>query len=153
MPKHSELDYNQITPEIFIGTNACCTTHFEEELIGKGIVADISLESERLDTPKGVKFFLWLPTKDGHAPSHEALRVGVAALAELVKLKKKIYVHCKNGHGRAPTLVAAYLMTQGKTLKEALALLKLKRPIVHPNQEQISALHEFAKKALNRPRP
>lgn len=147
MSKHNVLDYNPITPEIFVGTNACCGSHFEEELIGKGITADISVESERLDMPQGVKFFLWLPTKDGHAPSRDALKVGVAALAELVRLNKKIYVHCKNGHGRAPTLVAAYLMTQGKSLKEILTLFKLKRPIIHLNKEQLGALHQFAQKA------
>lgn len=144
MPKHAELDYNQITPQIFIGTNACCILHFEEELIGKGITADISLEFEQIDAPRGAQFYLWLPTKDGHAPSREALKVGVATLTELAKLKKKIYVHCKNGHGRAPTLVAAYLMTQGKSLKEILALFKIKRPIIHLNKEQLSALHQFA---------
>ena len=144
MPKHSELDYNQITPEIFIGTNACCTSHFEEELISKGITADISVESERLDTPLGIKFFLWLPTKDDHAPSTDALRVGVATLTELVKLKQKVYVHCKNGHGRAPTLVAAYLISQGYSVKEAVALIELKRPNTHLNREQLSALEQFA---------
>ncbi|HEX9664328.1 MAG TPA: hypothetical protein VGA49_00750 [Patescibacteria group bacterium] len=39
--KHNDLEYNQIDSYIYIGTNACCGTHFEEKLLTKGIRADI----------------------------------------------------------------------------------------------------------------
>jgi hypothetical protein len=140
---HPELDYHYITAGIYIGTNQCCQTHFNEELLTEGISADISLEDGRLDQPFGVKFYVWLPVKNHAAPSQEQLEFGVAVLEQLVRLKKKVYVHCKNGHGRAPTLVAAYLMKRGKTAEKAVAMIKNKRSSVHIETAQREALRTF----------
>ena len=54
-----------------------------------------------------------------------------------------MYIHCKNGHGRAPTLVAAYLTTQGMSVEEAIALIKSKRPEIHLEQSQLQAIKRF----------
>ena len=145
MGEHGILDYNNIIDGIYIGTNMCCQTHFEEELKKEGIVADISLEADRVDAPFGVDFYLWLPVKDQTPPTPDQLQVGVTALQVLVKLKQKIYVHCKNGHGRAPTLVTAYLIKKGLSVAEALALVKHQRPAVHFQKNQEQALEEFSK--------
>lgn len=141
-----KLRYSRITPYIYIGTNMFEYRHFEQ-LKRLGISVDIDLESERLEKipMKGLETFLWLPTKDGHAPSHNQLASGVAFLEQMIKHKKKVYVHCKNGHGRAPTLAAAYLITQGMPSEKAIAFVKKRRPVVHLNQEQINALKRFAK--------
>lgn len=141
---HPVLDYSQITPYIFVGTNMCCQVHFEEELLAKGIKVDISLERERLDSPEGVEAFLWLPIKDHYAPSRLQLQLGVELLEEIVELKKQVYVHCKNGHGRAPTLVAAYLMAeQGMSVAEAIAFIKKRRPSIHLHPRQRRSLSAF----------
>lgn len=148
MIDHSEigkLEFNAITPYIYIGTNACCQAHFAKELLERGIEADLSLEEEKLDSPFGVTFFLWLPVKNYQAPTQEQLRIGISFIIELVKLKKKIYVHCQNGHGRAPTLVAAYLISQGMEAEKAIEFIKSKRPVIHINEEQREALREFEK--------
>ncbi|MDP3965149.1 MAG: dual specificity protein phosphatase family protein [bacterium] len=142
--EHQLLDYNQITEQIFIGTNACCQTHFEKELLAKGMRADISLEEHHLDAPYGVEYFLWLPTKDHRPPSPRQLKLGVKALQDLVEESIKVYVHCHNGHGRAPTLVAAFFISQGQTVDEAIKLIHEKRPVIHPEQSQIEALRDFA---------
>ena len=73
------------------------------------------------------------------------MQFGADALQKLVKMKKKMYVHCKNGHGRAPTMVAAYLISQGKSVDEALALIKKKRPSIHIEKVQKKALQTFLK--------
>lgn len=146
-PDHEPLDYDYITDGIYIGTNVCCQVHFDERLSKEGIEADISLEAERADTPFGVQFYLWLPVVDHTAPSPEQLRVGVTMLETLVRLKKKVYVHCKNGHGRAPTLVAAYLIKQGKSVKEAEDFIRTKRSGIHLRPVQWNRLRtwqEFA---------
>jgi hypothetical protein len=140
-----KLNYDYIADGIYIGTNQCCQTHFDEQLLKKGITAEISMEHGRIDMPFGVEVYSWLPVKDHYAPTQGQLKVGVAILQKLTELKKKVYVHCKNGHGRAPTLVAAYFISQGVPLKDALALLKRKRPIVHLNQRQIRSLKKFKK--------
>jgi len=145
-PQTKELEYNYITDGIFIGTNQCCQTHFDEKLTKEGIESDISLEDERIDSPFGVKFYIWIPTKNHTPPNPDQLKFGVAVLENLVSLGKKIYVHCKNGHGRAPTMVATYLIkTQGKTPEEAEAFIKSKRPTIHLENIQREALEDFNK--------
>lgn len=146
-PEHRPLDYDYIADGIYIGTNVCCQAHFDERLVAEGITADISLEAERADAPFGVQFYLWLPVVDLAAPSPEQLRVGVTVLEALVNLKKKAYVHCKNGHGRAPTLVAAYLIKRGRSVEVAERFLAARRPAVHLSKAQREALLAWQRSA------
>jgi len=142
---HPKFEYNQIDDKIFIGTNMCCQTHFDKILIEKGIIADISLEKERMDHAEGVKVFLWLPTTDHDAPTPSQLQTGVDLIESLVKQGKKVYVHCKNGHGRAPTLVSAYYISQGLSIEEAIKKIQDKRPTIHLEENQVEALRKFSK--------
>ena len=139
------FDYDTITDEVFIGTNMCCQFGFEKELLAKNVRADISLEEERVDAPVGVDYFLWLPTKDGQAPTKDKLELGVQTLEFLINRKIKTYIHCKNGHGRAPTLFAAYLIKKGMNIDEAIAYMKTKRPSIHLQETQIEALKKIKK--------
>lgn len=140
---HKGFDYDQITDEIFIGTNMCCQYGFSKELLSKGVRADVSLEEDRTDAPDGVDYFLWLPTENGKPPSPKNLEIGVTFLDFLISNKIKTFIHCKNGHGRAPTLFAAYLISHGKSVQEAIALIASKRPTIHLTELQIQALNEF----------
>ena len=141
------FDYDQITDEIIIGTNMCCQYGFSQELLSRGVRADISLEEERIDTPNGIDYYLWLPTKDHEAPTPEALALGVKTIEFLVDKKIKTYIHCKNGHGRAPTLFAAYLIQKGMSVEEAIRSVTKARPTVHLQEVQIEALRKFKSQA------
>lgn len=121
----------------------CCLDDFKKELLTKGVKADISLELETLDAPYGVEYFLWIPTRDHTAPSQRSLRLGVRFLHTLKLLKVPAYVHCKRGHGRAPTLVAAFLIDKGMSLSEAVAFIKKRRPGIHLGKKHLSALKRF----------
>ncbi|OGZ41429.1 MAG: hypothetical protein A3C80_03895 [Candidatus Ryanbacteria bacterium RIFCSPHIGHO2_02_FULL_45_43] len=148
MTNHSPttiLEYNYIDEGIYIDTNQCCKAHMDEMLLKKGITADISLETVRLDQPFGVTFYVWIPVENHTAPTHDQLDFGVSVLEKLVQMKRKVYVHCQNGHGRAPTLVAAYFTTKGMTPDKAEAFIKSKRPSIHLENVQRKALKEFAK--------
>ena len=143
-PEERQLEYSYITDGIYVGTNVCCETHFDEKLASEGITEDISLEKERVDTPFGVSSYLWLPVVDHTPPRPEQMEYGATALSTLVSLDKKVYVHCKNGHGRAPTLVAAYLIkVKGMKPEEAIALIKERRPSIHLEPSQIKALDTY----------
>lgn len=141
------LDYNYIIEGIYIGTNQCCMMGVAEVLKKEGVIADISLEDIQLDQPFGVEMYTWIPTPDHTPPTPDQLSFGVSTLAKLVDLKKKVYVHCKNGHGRASTLVAAYLIHKGATLEEALRIIKEQRPTIHLQDSQREALEKFARSA------
>ncbi len=148
MTKHGKMNYSKITEYIYLGTNACCGNHFKKKLLDKGIKADISMEKEKIDQPKGVKYFLWLPVKNHTAPTIKQLWTGVRAMEALVDQKIKIYLHCKNGHGRAPTMLAAYFIYQGMAVKEAIAQMTTKRPDIHIEPAQKKKLKSFADKLL-----
>lgn len=137
--------YSKITKYIYIGTNKCCEEkRFIKELLKEGIWADISLERERIDTPFGVKFYLWLPTQEHKPLSVEQLLAGGCFLKSLTDQKIKTYIHCEHGHSRSLTFVASFLiLTQNMNTKEAISFVKKKRPQVHINPIQKKALEKF----------
>lgn len=147
MPRfeHKHTPWSKITDYIYIGTNECCQAkRFARELLKEGIEANISLEEWRVDAPFGVKYYLWLPVKEHTAPTPLQFKIGVAMIDQLIKAKKKIYIHCEKGHGRAPALVTAYLISKGMKLDQAIKFLKSKRRVyIHPKQR--SALKRFKK--------
>jgi len=143
-PKDPKLDYNHIINGIYIGTNQCCTLGLSDVLKKENITADISLEELRIDQPFGVSAYLWLPTPDHTPPTKDQLVLGSMTLKTLVEQNKKVYVHCKNGHGRASTFVIAYLITQGHTLEEAESIVKKGRPTMHLQDSQKEALALFS---------
>lgn len=143
MVKH--LSYSKIEKYIYIGTNICCRKHFNE-LLNIGISADIDLEEEKMDKPStGITVFLWLPVIDFQAPSQIKLHIAAHVIDTLVQHKQKCYVHCHQGQGRAPTVVAAYYVLKGMTVKQALDKIRKIRPLAKPNSQQVSALNIFAK--------
>lgn len=145
--KHADpaFEYSRVGEGVLLGTNACCREHFEKMLLEHGVTADISLEGERVDHPYGIDVYLWLPTPDHQAPARAKVEVGIGVLKHLLALGRTIYVHCKNGHGRAPTFYAAYLIaTEGLSPEEAVARIKAARPGVHLEGAQWAFLRAFA---------
>jgi len=142
---HRPFEYSAITDAIFVGTNGCCRMHFDEMLAREGVTYDISLEEDRLDAPFGVTAYVWIPVRDKTPPSPEQFAFGVAVLRQILRSGRRVYVHCRNGHGRAPTLVAAYLIGEGQSAADALAVLKTRRPTVHVEPAQQAALEDIAR--------
>jgi len=144
MNSHQLVQVSKISEFIYLGTNLCCTTTpHVKVLLDLGIKADIDLEEDRQEQTPGVDTYLWLPVKDHFAPTQEQLDTGVAVIDSLVKNQKKVYVHCRNGHGRSPTLVAAYFIKQGMKVNDSIGLVKSKRSEVHMTEIQLNALELF----------
>ena len=144
-PKHVHFEYNRITSHVYLGSNQCCKGHFRKSLLNKGIKAEVSLENESIDEPFGVDYFLWLPVKDKKAPSQKQLIAGAKFIRILVKNNIKLYVHCKRGHGRSPTMAAAYFILEGLNFKDAIRKVRAKRRI-HMTNAQIKALKIFERR-------
>ena len=140
---HVQFSYNKIDENIFLGTNFCCQIHFDENLLKKGVVSDLSLEGERVDSPYGISQYLWLPIKDHHAPTLHQFQHGVAFIEQTIAQNGKVYIHCKNGHGRAPTMTAAYYIKQGMSVEDAIHKIMLERSEIHINAEQRKALETY----------
>ncbi len=146
-----EFDYSEITGELFIGSDFCkagvCLLHTEEfKALGVSVELNLSNEENELP-PKDVETYLWLPVVDGYAPTPSQLDIGTSAIDGAISNGKKVYVHCKNGHGRSPSMVAAYLVRfKDYTVEAAIKLIKQKRPETHIENRQKEALAAYEKK-------
>jgi protein-tyrosine phosphatase len=144
-----QMDYSKITDQIIIGSDLCkggvCLIHGDEfRKLGVGVEINLSAEENELPPKDHLESYTWLPVVDGYAPSQEQLAMGTCLIDTAVHAGKVVYVHCKNGHARSPSMVAAYLVKYGgMSLDDALKLIKEKRPESHIEDTQKEALKKF----------
>jgi predicted protein tyrosine phosphatase len=67
---------------------------------------------------------LYLPLADECAPAPAEMEKAFAWMDAIIGRKDKILMHCRFGIGRTGTLLLAYLIRQGLTMKAAEKLLK-----------------------------
>jgi len=145
------FDYSKITDKIYIGSDLCkggvCLIHAEEfKSLGVSVELNLSNEENELP-PSNLEIYAWIPVVDGYAPSQNQLDVGTSIMNEAIKDKKVVYVHCRNGHGRSPTMVAAYLIRyKGLGVDETIGVIKGRRPEIHIEEVQRTALKKFKKR-------
>jgi dual specificity MAP kinase phosphatase len=138
-----QLKYSQITHELFLGGQyGIRAIPLMQRL---GITGIVNMRTKSLaDTTFSQHFALCnLPTPDFHAPSMKALRSGVSFIKDQVDQGGKVYIHCRLGEGRGPTMVIAYLLTLGMTYEDALRSVKKVRPFVNLSKAQVEKLHAF----------
>lgn len=140
------LQFSQITPDIFVGPQF--GKRGKRLLEQAGITACVNLRIEYDDADYGLDFpqYCYLPTVDETAPTMEHLEQGAAFIKDVVEAGGKVYIHCAGGVGRAPTMAAAYFVSQGMTLDAALALIRSGRPFIDILPEQMGRLREFESK-------
>ncbi len=88
--------------------------------------------------------YLHLPTADNTAPSVDDLKRGVAFIDAELEQGGSVYIHCWEGLGRAPTMVAAYLVAKGASPQAAWEKIRAWRPFIRPMQVQMDQLIAFA---------
>lgn len=88
---------------------------------------------------------LHLPTKDHTAPKLDDLQRGADFIRTKVEKGQSVYIHCRMGEGRGPTMAAAYLISVGMRPGDALSHLQRVRPHARPNRQQVTVLEDFAK--------
>ena len=146
------MKYSQITPEIYVGPQF--RKAGKRKLESLGINGSVNLRSEFDDTAHdlALKNYCYLPIEDDHAPTCAQLEEGIAFIRQAIREGGKVYIHCHGGIGRAPTMTAAYFISQGWTLDEAIKLMKKSRPFIKLMPAQIERLQEFeAAQPANRP--
>lgn len=135
-----------ITPDIAVGY----APRSQEALMtirGHGIEAIVNLCAECYDLhelEKDAGFDVWyVPVHDEDVPSMEELEKTLAWMAESLKAGKKILVHCRFGIGRTGTIVAAFLMNEGCSFKEALAKMA-HTPSTPMSHQQFGLLKKYS---------
>jgi hypothetical protein len=137
------IQYSRITPEVFVGGQY--GRRGKRTLQKWGVTGVVNLRTEFDDAAHGLTLdhYCHLPTVDDEAPTIEHLDEGVAFIQRVIDGGGKVYIHCAGGIGRAPTQTAAYLIAQGKTLDEALALIRRTRPYINIQPPQMEQLRHF----------
>ena len=143
------MRYSQITPQIYVGPQFGLAG--KRKLESLGIKGDVNMRIEFDDDAHNLalQHYCHLPTIDDDAPSIEQLKQGVIFIEQLVANGEKVYIHCAGGIGRAPTMAAAYFISQGMSLQEAIALIKKTRPFINIMPPQMEQLVNYERRITN----
>lgn len=135
--------YSRITPQVFVGPQIRQVGKRKLERLG--INSNVNLRSEFDDAAHGLTFdhYCYLPTVDDEEPSMVQLKRGVEFIQRVTKEGGKVYIHCAGGIGRSPTMAAAFFVSQGYKLDEALALIQESRPFINITPAQLDQLRKF----------
>jgi predicted protein tyrosine phosphatase len=136
-----------VTPNLYIGGQY--GRRGKRKLERMGVTGGVNMRMESDDAQHGLALaeYCHLPTPDDHAPTMEHLQEGVAFIQRVIDGGGKVYIHCAGGIGRAPTMAAAYLVTQGMALDDAITLIKQTRPFIRIMPPQMARLREFEQEA------
>ena len=139
------LNANQITDKIWMGG-----LNSPKKMASEGFTAVLDLREE--DHPHyrnslendGIRY-LNIKIKDGEGAPPDVLEGIVEWLEEMKNTGYKTLVHCNLGRGRGALAIAAYLIREGYSVKEAIDLIKKRRNVTYINENQLKALREFSK--------
>ena len=113
--------------------------------VGIGAIVSVMDDPANLDLYKIAKLpYLWLPTKGGTAPSPEQVQELVAFVKEQNNLATAVAIHCTSGRRRTGTMLAAYLISTGASVDEALQTVLEANPLVELREAQVNFLKQLA---------
>lgn len=132
---------SQVAPHVYLGGQYRKNAY--KLFKSWGVTGIISMRSS---TPKQISDefeILHLKTRDWTPPELEDLKRGVEFASSKVLKGESVYIHCRQGEGRGPTMAAAYLINLGLSVEEALAQISKSRPSARPNRSQVKRLSEW----------
>lgn len=139
----------------------CCPNEGDvNTLIRKGISAVLSLQEHSVEgSPaplflQGVRPLVWanVPIQDGGeggwngVPTVEGLAAAVAKIQAWHQEGQRVYLHCRQGIGRAPTVAIAYLiLARGFHIASAVARVVERHPGSDPSVYQLGVLIDYVR--------
>lgn len=137
------LKRSKITPHIFLGGQFGPKSVTTFKKLGITGVVNMRMTPFRKDPAMQHLSLLHLPTPDHEAPSLKDLEKGVTFIQKQIDAGGNVYVHCHYGEGRGPSMVIAYLISQGMTYDDAYEFVRKIRTFIKPTPPQIMRLREF----------
>lgn len=139
---------SMILPEVYLGGQYGQQAIKKFKEWGITCVVNMRIHSIHTDVKSIPLKILHLPTPDYYAPTLKQLERGVQFIKDEVEGGGKVYIHCRQGEGRGPTMAIAYLIATGLTLEHAYQLVKKVRTFINPTHHQLLALKQFEKNIL-----
>ena len=147
------LEVVWITPELALGPR------FQEGQVGAlaraGIGSVIDVRSEASDDQEALAKhdirLYHLPVDDRQAPTQAQLEKATKWALKEIAAGRRIYVHCRSGIGRSPSLAIAILMAMGYPLPHAYDAVRRRRAWATLSVGQWEALEEFERSLRARP--
>ena len=127
--------YRELRPGLLLGRRLNDT---EAKEIDAEAVLDLTAEYDEVPEFLG-RSYLNVPILDLTSPSVEQLQEAV----EHIRGHSSCYVHCSLGRGRTGAVAAAYLVSEGMNLNEALSELKKVHPDLKLARGALEVLQEF----------
>ena len=87
-----------------------------------------------------------MPVEDMVAPTQEQLERSVTAIERAHAQKMGVAVHCGAGLGRTGAVVAAFLVSQGESARDAIFKVRRIRPGSIETEDQAQAVFEFQRR-------
>lgn len=118
-----------------------------QEARSQGITAIVSLTEAPLPIAvlrEADMRYLHLPVVDFTPPALEQIEEFVRFVDSVREEGGAVLVHCFAGQGRTGTLLAAYLVKNGLTAKEAISRVREIRPGSIENKSQERMVHRFS---------
>jgi protein-tyrosine phosphatase len=84
------------------------------------------------------------PLKEYDAPDIAELREVSSDVASLIAQGEVVYVHCRAGVQRAPTVACAVLIQMGWSLADAYRVVSSRRAVTAMSEGQLAVLRQFA---------
>lgn len=137
------LNRSQITAHLFLGSQYNLLGLRKLKTLGVTAIVNMRTHNDYSDAEhEGIKY-LHLPTVDNTPPPLEVLIKGADFIDNEIKNGGSVYVHCRQGLGRGPTMAIAYLIKTGLTYEDAYAMIKRVRIFINPRPGQIARLKEL----------
>jgi atypical dual specificity phosphatase len=83
------------------------------------------------------------PLTEYEAPNLAELRQVSSDVAGLIAQGEVVYVHCRAGIQRAPTVACAVLVQMGWSLADAYRVVSSRRAVVEMSEQQLAVLRQF----------
>jgi protein-tyrosine phosphatase len=139
------LEVAWITPELALGPR------FDKRQVGTlaraGIGSVIDVRSEASDDEEALAEhdirLYHLPVDDRQAPTQTQLEEATKWALKEIAAGRRIYVHCRSGIGRSPSLAIAILMAMGYPLPDAYDAVRRRRAWATLSAGQWEALEQF----------
>jgi protein-tyrosine phosphatase len=137
------LKRSQITANLFLGSQYNLVGLKKLKALGVTAIINMRMHSVYSEAQYEGFHYLHLPTEDNTPPSMEVLIKGADFADHEIKSGGKVYIHCRQGLGRGPTMTIAYLLKTGLTYDDAYTLVKRVRTFINPRPSQVTRLKEL----------